>query len=328
MLRKTPMTPNNIIKNAFTNNINNDSQYIRIPRPVGVTTFNNLSLKKIINVYQPTYKNGVAQGLGDYIRGCFCLYQIAEKLHLSFDMDLSNHPMFKYLHHGHSNTTSIDYTNISKYMDPNYIPVNSLQFTQDPAFYPKFLRHLNKLEEDSDTYCLFSNSFPISNVITSISRSFIRSKISPNEMMRNCIDDTLQSLKLTKHKFSVIHIRCGDKYLLKNDMLPYALLQKIIKIVKPLKKDRKYLILSDNNQVKYYLKHNPHFVIQFNKIAHLGEQKNLSNLDEAIKNTLLDFYLMSYSTNIIAISPYTWGSGFSEWCGVLHNIPYQKINIS
>lgn len=326
MLRKNPMMPNNIIKNTFTININNDSQYLRIPRQVFPVTFNNLSLKKIINVYQPTYKNGVAQGLGDYIRGCFCLYQIAEKLHLSFNMDLSNHPMHKYLN-SDNDTTSINYTNVSKYMDSNYIPINSLRFTQDPAFYPKFIRHLNKLE-DADTYCLFSNSFPISNIITSVSRSFIRSKISPNEMMRKCIDDSLQSLKLIKHKFTVIHIRCGDKYLLKNEMLPYTLLQKIIKIVKPLKKDRKYLILSDNNQIKYHLKHNSHFVIQFNKIAHLGEQKNLNNLDEAIKNTLLDFYLMSYSTNIISISPYNWGSGFSEWCGVVHNIPYQKINIS
>ena len=92
MLRKNPMTPNNIIKNSFTHNINNDSQYIRIPRPVGVTTFNNISLKKIINVYQPTYKNGVAQGLGDYIRGCFCLYQIAEKFLIRCFYHFQCHP--------------------------------------------------------------------------------------------------------------------------------------------------------------------------------------------------------------------------------------------
>jgi hypothetical protein len=38
----------------------------------------NPILKKIINVYQPRYKNIVAQGLGDFLRGCFCLYQICK----------------------------------------------------------------------------------------------------------------------------------------------------------------------------------------------------------------------------------------------------------
>jgi hypothetical protein len=60
-------------------------------------TFNNKKLKRLVNVYQLNYTNGVAQGLGDYIRGCFCLLQISSLLGLQFDMDLTNHPMSKFL---------------------------------------------------------------------------------------------------------------------------------------------------------------------------------------------------------------------------------------
>ena len=60
-------------------------------------SFRNHKLKKLVNVYQLHYKNGVAQGFGDYLRGCFCLLQISNMLGLQFDMDLKNHPMSKFL---------------------------------------------------------------------------------------------------------------------------------------------------------------------------------------------------------------------------------------
>jgi len=49
--------------------------------------FENTELKKIVNLYQKKYINGKAQGLGDYLRGCYCLFQVSQILGLEFDMD-------------------------------------------------------------------------------------------------------------------------------------------------------------------------------------------------------------------------------------------------
>ena len=61
-------------------------------------------------------------------------------------------------------------------------------------------------------------------------------------------------------------------------------------------------------------------VVQIKPITHLGEQPKLK--DEEVKNTMLDFYLMSHSNYIYAITVYGHGTGFSKWCSVLYNIPY------
>ena len=54
--------------------------------------FNNPKLKKIINTYHLKLKNSNTPGFGDYLRGCFCLYQVSKILGLEFDMDLKNIP--------------------------------------------------------------------------------------------------------------------------------------------------------------------------------------------------------------------------------------------
>ena len=46
------------------------------------------------------------------------------------------------------------------------------------------------------------------------------------------------------------------------------------------------------------------------------------NDDASIKNTLVEFYMMSHSKAIISMSVYPHGSGFSKWCSVVYSIPY------
>jgi hypothetical protein len=47
-------------------------------------------------------------------------------------------------------------------------------------------------------------------------------------------------------------------------------------------------------------------------ITHIGEGIKLEN--EKIRNTMLDFYLMSKSSAIYSLTSYPHGSGFSYWC--------------
>lgn len=293
-------------------------------------TFNNNKLKRLVNVYQLNYTNGVAQGLGDYIRGCFCLLQISSLLGLQFDMDLTNHPMSNFLVKD-DNWVKYDvkYNTIAKYENINYIPVNSKVFKKNSVrFFIGFIEKMNSLNcSSSDNFFTFCNSIPIFDNVTDMGKYFIRSKLQPNEKMQQCIRDSLDKLHLKPKQYAVIHIRSGDKYMLKNNQINPHVLKKIAATLSTnMKSGTKYLVLSDNNQIKILLKNIfPQLVIQMTNIAHLGESVNPS--DQSIMETLLDFYLMSNAFQIIGFSPYNWGSGFSQWCSILYNIPFVQIQV-
>ena len=160
-----------------------------------------------------------------------------------------------------------------------------------------------------------------------MSSHFIRSKLQPNETMQQYIKVSLNKLQLKPKQYAVIHIRSGDKYMLKNNQINPHVLKKIATTLSTnMKSGTKYLVLSDNNQIKILLKNIfPQLVIQMTNIAHLGESVDPS--DQAIMDTLLDFYLMSNAFQIIGFSPYNWGSGFSQWCSILYNIPFVQIQV-
>jgi hypothetical protein len=294
--------------------------------------FDNKQLKKIVNLYQQKYINGNAQGFGDYLRGSYCLFQVAKLLGLEFDMDLTNHPMSQFLENNEKNPNE-KYDNIHRFYNDNYV---SLEFKQTKTksydFLNEFIDLLN--QANNDFYSLFSNAFPIfpnSKKIKNEPRHFIRNKLIPNEKMKRNIELRLKNLGVEERHFSIIHVRCGDEFLLENDSsIQTNKFNKIMNSIEknitqsPSLKNRKYVILSDNNQMKLLLKQKfPQFIIQIKQMTHLGESQNQTS--DSIMHTLLDFYTMSKSNLVVSLSSYNWGSGFSEWCAVTYRIPYLKI---
>ena len=291
-------------------------------------SFRNHKLKKLVNVYQLHYKNGVAQGFGDYLRGCFCLLQISNMLGLQFDMDLKNHPMSKFLQENDTDIIyPINYSDVYRYEDLNYIPINPKKYNKDSVhFMTGLVKKFNTI--NASDYYFFCHSLPIFDQFTPQGRRFVMSKIMPNEMMRRYIDDNMITLGLKVKQYAVIHIRCGDTFFLKNKHLSEFLVSNVLSILlKSIRSSNTYLILSDNNQMKHIIKKIfPNVIIHSNNITHLGESTDQT--EESIMNTLLDFYLMSQSYQIISFSSYNWGSGFSQWCSVIYNIPFSKFVIA
>ena len=119
----------------------------------------------------------------------------------------------------------------------------------------------------------------------------------------------------------------GDKYLKDgrtdfNDQYITHLTKEIFYTIKQSKLPiSSYLVLTDNMEIKHTIVRTfPWIKILFNSIAHLGQ--GVVQCDEPIKNTLLEFYLMSRAASIISFSSYEHGSGFSQWCAKTYNIPY------
>ena len=277
-------------------------------------------LKKVVLVYQLQYKNGGVNGFGDFIRGCFSLLGVCNKLGLEFDLDVSNHPLSKYVE-GHVKNPTLRYADIQK-MTIRYNPTEPRWASPD-LFYVAF-KKFAKTSTDEILYTS-SNSFPVFK-IQSVDIERIRSRLIPTIQMQYDVEEELSSLGLKKGGFSVIHIRAGDTYLFNSPEVTRNttknLFNQLRKTLAPLiNQPRKYLILSDSIGLKNAFILYPNCVFQQKKITHLGEQRTLD--DDAVRNTMMDFYLMSHSTHIYSYSVYIHGSGFSKWCAFLYNIPYE-----
>lgn len=294
--------------------------------------FTNKKLKKIVNVYNLQLKNGKSPGLGDFLRGSFCFLQLAKLLNIEFEIDISNHPISKYVENS-SPLSDIDYSNIIFYHEYNRNPYIKSDYEFENKilnlnldFLDKTINWLNT--QNCETFGFFSNAFPCFNIYKQYEKNIINSKLQPNKFMIKYIDDTLKELKLEKNGYGVLHIRTGDQYINNNNM-DNNFINNIKNIIKNLIiKERRYLIISDSNYLKEHLNIFPNFYIMIKNIEHLGGASiNIHNSD-GIMNTLLEYYLMSYSNAIISLSVYNHVSGFSKYCAVLNNIPYKFIKIN
>ena len=143
--------------------------YMQLQR---VVPFTNTRLKKIINVYQKKDEKCKTYGFGDFLRGCFCLIQICNKLGIEFDFDISQHPISKYiLVKENATVNTINYNKIEHFENINYVCEDGkINRSNHRAFYYEFINHLNNLGGHIQTYYLECNSFPAWKNITFIER--------------------------------------------------------------------------------------------------------------------------------------------------------------
>jgi hypothetical protein len=62
--------------------------------------------------------------------------------------------------------------------------------------------------------------------------------------------------------------------------------------------------------------------IQWQSLASILLSEISSANSVGVMNTMIDYYLMSYSNAIISLSTYGHVSGFSKYCAILNNIPF------
>jgi hypothetical protein len=300
----------------------------------------NKKVKKIVNVYQLAFTNKKSPGFGDFLRGSFFLMQLAKILNLEFEIDISNHPISKFVINNGLNP-KIKYNNIEFKYGMNRPSPDKLLYTLNPPndmffeidFINQIISELNK--SNTECFPLFSNAFPMYYNFKDEGREYIKSQLLPNEMMVKYIDDTFDQLKLEKNAYAVLHLRTGDQYLSKNEVIDRNFINKINKHIDGMiVPGKKYLILSDNTILKTYLANRPNFYVLLNKIEHLGgeisikgQENDVIKDNDAVKNTMLEFYLMSFSNSILSMSTYDHISGFSKYCAEIFNIPFKNIKI-
>jgi len=268
---------------------------------------------KLINVYQQIYKNDKnASGFGDFIRGSYFLMQYCETYNIDCDI-IINHPIRKYFEY-----TTVEYRNLNNinHLNIEFFEKNRIN---DFPVENSFIKFLNHSEKYLGTCFIHTYSYP-NKEITHEHMLKMQHYLKPTKEITDCVDTVCRNLNLTT--FSVIHIRAGDKYLIEDSAMDLKLLKKVVTHIQFVNRSNNtFLLLSDSYKLKFLImKIYPKLKIYFNEITHFGEGVLLD--DAKIKNTIIDFFLMSKSQKIYSLSVYQHGSGFSEWCAKTYGIPY------
>lgn len=261
---------------------------------------NKLKIRKAVNVYSLINNQ---QGIGDYIRGCFCMIQILRKNNIPFDMDISTHAAQRWL----NPTTRYPHRQLE-------------QINHGVCNRPDRLQYIeSKLEKANGLYTFFSNEYPI-DPITIEEKIFIRNKLLPSVEMKEYIQQTKNNWGITG-SYNILHLRCGDACL--NGEPPnYDLF--VREIQKLVMDSTPYVILSDSLHMKEHLhKLYPQFIMSMDNPVHTCNCTNGENL----KDTMRDFFLFTTARKVYAFSIYGHGSGFSEWACQLYDVPYHAKHI-
>tara|TARA_B110000285_G_scaffold16967_1_gene16536 strand:- start:106 stop:1311 length:1206 start_codon:yes stop_codon:yes gene_type:complete len=292
------------------------------------------NVAKIYHVYQPNYVNNVSPtGLGDFIRSCFFIFHFCNKYEFEGKI-LIKHPIAVFLQNHHltflTNQQLLSGVHMFTHGNLKDLHLNRIKDSNTTGecdlyenalpLYTDFLSNLTVINKSIYSYNIL---FPYNNNIFYF-RSQVQHVFQPTSDMVLYIDQTMNHEGIIKKGFVVIHIRAGDKYLIKKETnLNPSFMEEIIKSVNEIvvRTIQPILIISDNNQLKLLIKQKfPNVKTIFNEATHLGEgvALNIQN----VKNTMLDFYLMSYASSIYSFTTYDHGTGFSYWCSKLYNIPY------
>lgn len=302
-----------------------------------ITTLKD-KVDKIVHVYQEKYVNHEnPTGFGDFIRSCIFIIQFCNKNNINYDI-IINHPIalflnnFHYTYKKNNQFVSFLHKNTNYYTSSNWVKTNfdkndyKEQFILSENIYNNYIEYLYSLPIINKTLYSYNNLFPIYE-ITENHIYIIKKLLEPTPTMSLHIEEELIRLNLINNQFVVIQIRSGDKYLNNenNNVFLSKYLNDVYSFINNLNhKHNTIVLIADNKKIKYLIHENfPKIKISFNNITHIGESNDLHK--EELKNTLLDFYIMSKSSSIFSITSYLHGSGFSYWCSKIYNIPYNCI---
>lgn len=336
--RKSGFNEININSIQNTINISTTNQRNEQVNKIVTKTANNLittshidpRIKSVAHVYQYKYKTGEVTGFGDYIRGCYYVLQFCERNGLNYKLQMVDHAIQSFISYFEIN--SLENKEISKNIEFNSSINIDMLNKNDMIYYAinksddEFIQYINNSPIYDNTAHICTMYFPRIN-ISEKHKCIMRNVLEPIEELKIEVEKYLSSINLDKNNFTTIHVRYGDDYLINNkNEHEQSRLNKLIKKIKPIvDKNNNILLLCDCNDVKNMLKTQfPKIKCVINEITHM---KDVCTKMELIKNTLVDFYLMSYASNIVSYTIYDHGTGFSKWCAVTYDIPYVCFKI-
>jgi hypothetical protein len=345
---------NDIIKTIFYTNSDNmldsngNNNFNGLIIPYNVERIRKKGIQNFYNVYQSKYNSGKANatGLGDFIRGCYFMMEFCDEHNFKYNV-LFNNCISKFLKIKTPNIGLISKmlervvffrnNNLLEYNIQNNVILEPIK--NNSNIMVDFVEYtMNTLYYDNNVF-IYNNAFPRYD-IKDHHKTYMTRILEPTDDIKVNVHKIMSELNLCSKQFYLIHIRAGDNYLKKeSSTFKKEFISKLINNIKNdigqimninsidngIGNEKKtipnFLLISDNNEIKSILKcFFPNFKIFIKPITHFGEGVELE--EENVKNTLIDFYIISFAKSIYAYSVYKHGSGFSYWCAKTFNINY------
>ena len=278
--------------NPYTIDADLSISRIELTNQLNMVTFT----KTLVNLFMLT--RGFNMGLGDYLRGCIHMAQYAKQFNLNFKMDMSLH--------GHI-THYLDYTNTPL---PQNINIERCHHNHNTLNENKRFTNFVSSSNNNTVY-LNSNLYYNKQYVTDDIKNYINSQIKFKQLY---YDKAFQLCTLTN--YNILHIRCTDENFT-TDFIDLHLLNEI----KKLNLNSNTIVISNNS----YIKKQIHNLFGFYFINLNASHMAYSTDYLQIEPTIIEYIILSKSSNIVCFSYYEHGSGFSEQCAVLNNIPYRVI---
>lgn len=257
----------------------------------------------IQHVYQTSgYKTiTIPTGFADFVIGTMSLFCFNDG---EIEVNYENHPISLFLENCYYNKTK-------KTLDDNEILELFHSSKNDIFNIIKSLNTFTKIATNTRGYILSEKL-----------KKFIINTFKPNKQFQEYIDFKIKELNL--FDFDTVHIRLGDY----NMQTSVDNLKKTFKnIFLKEYSNKNIFLMSDNKYIKKFLcEEFPNLKIIESDPIHLGDLSNSKNLELDVKNTLLDFYIMSKTKNAYCYSVYG-GSGFSQVCSEIFDFTYELKQI-
>ena len=262
---------------------------------------NNNSNKTIIHLLD--YTNGV----GDYLRGSILLAECAKFFNVNLELDISRHTISK------CTENKNEMHNINK-------PIHNFHYSGENLFDKiKLILLINKFKKSNNQKLFMSVNFTYNvDIVTNDIREYINSCFRFKQYYYNDVQTLFNLFNLKKYK--VIHIRCNDDCFNNNFND-----NNLISNIENLNLNENTIVISNNNSLKKTLNKLFGFYFIDSNAVHTANKINNSN---DLYSTIIEYIILSKSSQTYCFSYYKHGSGFSEQCSVLYNIPYTVIYLS
>lgn len=240
-------------------------------------------------------------GLGDLLRSTIKLFYLSKKMNFNLYVDLQHHPISKFL--------DIPFNPFAEQVLQNKDNI-------DYVCYGAVEDYVNSHKTHEIMYIL-TNDFYEGEVGVDV-QEYMKSLLIPNKDFYNYINYIVNSKLVTN--YNIIHFRLGDNFFhnVKEIEDEY---NHFLQIIKNIKEDNDIFITDSENFKKFVFLHESIFVLN-TFICHLG----LETDEDKIRDTLLEFFIITRAKSIKTYCKIHKVSGFVKWISAIYNIPLITYN--
>lgn len=245
-------------------------------------------------------------GIGDTIRGTIHLFQLSKKHNFRLIVDIQLHPISKFLRPIEHEFKDFILTN---QYDINFI------FPKDVGTHV-----IDFLNGNNDILYFFGNGL-YTEELTNECKVFIQNILTPNDDFKSYISDKMQEIPHSNYR--ILHYRLGDDELVRGDSSDHLSNKHMYLEHVNLNRGQREILMSDCASFKKHVKENSNMFMFDLDIAHIGYSQH----EDRLKDTLVEFFIMSKAEKIKSFSIYNWQSGFAKSIHDIYDIPLESAQL-